>query len=134
LPRIEVVFFDIGGTLGSVSPDLVLQRFESTQPLLTACRTTLGLRLGILSNTPAGVNRTRVEKILDTAGLLGLFDKTLIVTSTDAHAKKPDVAIYRFAATKAAVPPERCLYIGEDVQEVDGAIAAGMAALLKPPG
>ena len=51
----------------------------------------------------------------------------------DAGVAKPGrVAIYQVAAQRVGVPIGRCLYVGENLIEVLGALAAGMKAILKP--
>jgi hypothetical protein len=40
--------------------------------------------------------------------------------------------INQFAAQRAGVPVDRCLYGGGAAKEVSGAIAAGMSGALKP--
>jgi FMN phosphatase YigB (HAD superfamily) len=130
--QIEVVFFDVGGTLGSVDANLELHLFPTTKDLLAVCRGVLGLRLGVMSNVPATLGTKGLKSILEKAGILKSFEPALIVTSVDAGAEKPKPAIYQFAAKKAGVHMDHCLYIGEDIKEVDGAVAAGMPAILKP--
>ena len=132
MKRTGVVFLDVGGTLGTVDSELKLHPFDSTPALLTCLRKTLGLRLGVISNTPTQMDSAALKNLLEKAGLAQFFEANLIVASTDAHASKPDVAIYSFAAQQAGVPPRECLYIGEDAGEVDGAIRAEMAGILKP--
>jgi hypothetical protein len=36
------------------------------------------------------------------------------------------------AANQAGVHPDHCLYVGEGQRKVNGAVAAGMPAILKP--
>ena len=51
------------------------------------------------------------------------------LASLRPHAGRND---YQFAAARLTVPPARCLYVGENLPEVLGALAAGMKAVLKP--
>ena len=132
MKNIEVVFFDVGGTLGTVDAELKLHLFPSTKSLLAACSGALGLRVGTISNLPSGLTGQDFKNILDRAGILSMFELGLVVNSVDAGAAKPNAAIYTFAAARAGKPPQQCLYVGEDPAEVEGAIAAGMAGLLKP--
>jgi FMN phosphatase YigB (HAD superfamily) len=130
----QAIFFDVGGTLGRVDAQLKLHLFSSTKSLLKTCGETLGLRIGTISNLPAGMTSAQFKNILEQAGIAPVFDPALIVSSADAGVAKPNAAIYAFAAARAGVPAGQCLYVGEDPAEVDGAIAAGMAGILKPPG
>jgi FMN phosphatase YigB (HAD superfamily) len=131
----NVVFFDIGGTLGTVQETAGARRldlFSGTLTLLQTFRSALGLRLGVITNIPPDMSPAEVRTMLATAGLLTLFDNDLIVTSRDAGAAKPDARIYEFAADRAQISLGRCLYIGENPSEVTGALVAGMGGLLKP--
>src|SRR5438552_3075871 len=105
MPRIDVVFFDVGGTLGAVDEHLNLQLFASTKELLAMCRGALGLRLGVISNLPPGMTTERLRAILDGAGILPAFEAALVVSNADAGASKPSAAIYQFAAHKAGTQP-----------------------------
>jgi len=129
-----VVFFDIGGTLGTVTGSGSTRRLEpfaSSANLLQTFSKVLGLRLGIITNIPDQMSTEDVRRMLATAGLLTLLNSALIITSRDAGASKPDVKIYEFAARRAGVPTNQCLYVGEDPAEVAGAQASGMGGLVK---
>lgn len=128
----RIAFFDVGGTLGSVDAAGKLNAFPDSSACLASLRETLGMRIGIISNTPATMDAEALWDLLASAGLTTSIEKALVVTSTDAHADKPADKIYRFAAERAGVPPEACLYVGESREEVDGAIKAGMGGILKP--
>ncbi len=100
-----------------------------TRPTLDALRGR-GLRLAVVSNTPDGGARTR----LDAAGLLGAFE--FVVDSHEMGIEKPDPRIFAHAARRLALSASKCLYVG-DLFSVDvvGARAAGMhAALMDPVG
>ena len=132
---LKAVFFDIGGTLGTVSSDshgFKLEPFASAPALLQCAGPVLGLRVGIITNIPPELTSDGVRRLLDAAGLLSLLDDAAIITSRDAGASKPELKIYRFAAQRVGLPVGQCLYVGEDSKEVAGAQAAGMAGVLKP--
>jgi len=130
--RLQAVFFDIGDTLGHRDAAGQFHLFAGTPQLLAAMKSALGLRLGVITNLPAGMTTAEIRQILSDAGILNFFDPLGVVTSADAPAAKPDPAIYRFAASRIHVPEAACLYVGENPAEVQGAINAGMAAVLKP--
>ena len=132
---LKVVFFDIGGTLGTVQENARgrrLEVFPTSLTLLQTIRNVLSLRLGIITNIPSDMSSRDVRTMLAMAGLLTLFDDDLIVTSRDAGTAKPDPRIYNLAAQRAGVSIGRCLYVGENPSEVDGALGAGMGGLIKP--
>lgn len=130
---IEFVFFDIGGTLGDRDPATgKLNPFPSSAKLLTAVREVIGLRIGIIT-TLGTLSNSQGRALLEQASLIGFLDPQGFVSEHDVgEVAKPNRAIYRFAAQKVGVPIERCLYIGESLIEVIGALAAGMQAVLKP--
>lgn len=71
--------------------------------------------------------------LLTEAGLTRLFDPAGFVSEHDVNGEgKPKAAIYQFAAQAVGVPIDRCLYVGENLIEITGAMAAGMRAILKP--
>jgi FMN phosphatase YigB (HAD superfamily) len=132
---LQAVFFDIGGTLGTVAVDghrFKLEPFPSSPALLQCAGKVLGLRVGIITNIPPEMTSDGVRRLLDAAGLLSLLDDAAIVTSRDAGVGKPKLQIFRFAAQRVGLPISQCLYVGEDPKEVAGAQAAGMAGVVKP--
>jgi FMN phosphatase YigB (HAD superfamily) len=130
--RIQAIFFDIGDTLGHRDAAGQFHVFAGTLQLLAAMKSTLGLRLGVITNLPQGMTTAEIRQILSDAGILSFLDPQGVVTSADAPAAKPDKAIYQFAAGRIHLPEAACLYVGESPAEVQGAIDAGMAAILKP--
>jgi putative hydrolase of the HAD superfamily len=70
-----------------------------------------------------------LTEVLERVGLAPLLDG--VVTSAGAGARKPDPAIFDRALALAGAPPERCLHVGDSLQEdVAGARAAGIEAVL----
>jgi putative hydrolase of the HAD superfamily len=131
-----VAFFDIGGTLGSVIENggtRIFRPFPSSTELLQVFRKTLGLRIGVITNVAPGMTTEEVLVFLASAGWSALIEDTLVITSRDAGARKPQHEIYEFAAHRSGVLISQCLYIGEEVDQVDGALVAGMGGLLKEP-
>ena len=98
---LRCVFFDVGGTLGVAErgPDgYRLRAFASSAALLTAMGSSLGLRIGVLSNTPDDMTPQAFRAMLDAAGLLTLLDPAAIITSADVGMSKPDARVYAYAA------------------------------------
>ncbi|WP_413927879.1 HAD family hydrolase [Kitasatospora albolonga] len=63
--------------------------------------------------------------------LLGLTDLAdAVVSSAVEGVAKPDPAIYRIAAGRAGVPPERCLFVDDRQENIDAAVALGMTGAL----
>lgn len=130
---IEFVFFDIGGTLGERDPLTgALVPFPTTVKLLTAVRDVMLVPIGVIT-TLGPLTNAQGLALLQQAGLAGFLAPNGFVSEHDVgEIGKPDPAIYRFAATRAGVPIERCLFVGENLIEILGARTAGMQALLKP--
>jgi len=130
---IEMVFFDIGGTLGERDPATgKLIPFPSSATLLATIRDVIDVRIGIMT-TLGPLSNSQGRTLLEQAGLMGFLDSQGFVSEHDVGGvAKPHRAIYQFAAHKVGVPIEKCLYVGENLLEVLGAVAAGMQAVLKP--
>ncbi len=131
--RVEFVFCDIGGTLGERDPHSGnLVPFPSSAPLLTAIRDVIGVPIGIIT-TLGTLSNDQGLALLAQAGLAGFLHPHGFVSEHNAQgAAKPSRLIYETAARQVGVPIDRCLYLGENLVEVLGAMAAGMQALLKP--
>lgn len=127
------VFFDIGGTLGERNQATgKLVPFAGTDKLLTSIRDEMRLKLGVIT-TLGPLSNTQGHDLLTQAGLAGFFDPAGFVSEHDVNGEgKPKPAIYHFAAQAVGVPIDHCLYVGENLIEVIGAMAAGMRAILKP--
>lgn len=132
MAAVEFVFFDIGGTLGTVAQN-VLTPLPGSAALLKTLRDTVGLRIGIITTLGTAFTNAQALQMLQQAGLAQFLDPQGFVSDHDTNGvAKPKPAIYRFAAQKAGVPIDRCLFVGENFAEVIGARAAGMQAQLKP--
>ena len=131
--RIAFVFFDIGGTLGDLDATTgKLIPLPGTVRLMTDVRDLLGLPMGVIT-TLGPLSNTAGLDLLHQAGLKGFLDPNGFISEHDVSGKgKPRPEIYRFAAGKVGVPVEQCLFIGENLTEVMGALTAGMQAVLKP--
>jgi FMN phosphatase YigB (HAD superfamily) len=130
---IDVVFFDIGGTLGERHPTTsTFLPFPSSAGLLQAMREVVSLRIGIITTLGPGLTNANGLALLQGAGLAAFLDPQGFVSDHDAGVAKPHVAIYHVAAQQVGVPIGRCLYVGENLIDVLGALAAGMKAVLKP--
>lgn len=127
---IAAIFFDIGGTLGTVDLDSrSLTPFDNMARLLKTAAQVFRIPVGVITNIPDDWTRDDVKNLLRSAGLLEFLDTRGIVTSADAQASKPDVRIYRFAAQRLAVETSECLFIDDDAGNIAGAGAAGMSAI-----
>ncbi len=130
---IAFVFFDIGGTLGERDQATgKLVPFPSSSKLLAAVREVVGLRIGVIT-TLGSLSNAQGHALLQNAGLGDFLDPLGFVSEHDVgEVGKPHPEIYKSAAQKVGVPIEQCLFVGENLIEIIGALAAGMQALLKP--
>jgi HAD superfamily hydrolase (TIGR01509 family) len=84
-----------------------------------------GNRLGVLSNTnPLDFEFVRRQ--------FPWIDECfeLAAVSYEAKAMKPDAAIYRYATERAGAPPGEVFFTDDRAENVDGALAAGLDAVL----
>lgn len=87
-----------------------------------------GFRLGVVSNFDS-----RLHGLLEGFGWRDCFD--VVVLSTEAHAAKPDPAIYEEAARRLDVAASAIVHVGDSEKaDVEGARAAGFRARLVEPG
>jgi FMN phosphatase YigB (HAD superfamily) len=129
---IDIFLFDIGGTLGLAGAN-GLTPFPGSAELLRDLRDIVGLRVGIITTLGTQLTNADAMAMLQQAGLAPFIDPQGFVSDHDTGGiAKPRRAIYEFAARQAGLPTDRCLFIGENLAEVVGALAAGMHALLKP--
>jgi putative hydrolase of the HAD superfamily len=100
--------------------------YPEVAPVLDRLRAR-GLRLGIVSNWDH-----RLPGLLADLGLARRFDA--VVYSSAAGMEKPDPRIFQSARGGlglAAAPPSAVLHVGDhQLEDVEGALAAGMRALL----
>lgn len=126
-----VVFFDIGDTLATpvLSPDDRLLGFnvfpEARQSLESI--NAKNIRVGVISNA-GDEEPARVNELLDQCGLLRFFDRSLII-----YGKKDSPAIFVGAAAQANVPPDQCVFVGENSKERSHAMAAGFLRVSPHP-
>jgi epoxide hydrolase-like predicted phosphatase len=109
-----------------VPPGGLLERmfaaFRTDPLMLQALRSarSAGVRTALVSNS-WGLDYPR-------AGWDQLFD--LIVISGEVGLRKPDPAIYRYAARGLGLRPEECIFVDDLPPNVRGAAAVGMATVL----
>jgi FMN phosphatase YigB (HAD superfamily) len=130
---LKAAFVDIGGTLGD--RDRTTGRFvvyPSSAGMLRSLRDVLGLRIGVIT-TLGALSNLQAQELLDEAGLGQYIDSTGLVSEHDTDGvAKPDPRIYVHAAGRFGLQPEDCLFLGENLLEVVGALTAGMKTVLKP--
>lgn len=81
----------------------------------------MGLKIGLISNVSS---RGQVPVNLDEYGIRHFFNP--IVLSSEYGRRKPDPAIFHYAARLANVPTSECLYVGDRIaRDILGARKAG---------
>jgi HAD superfamily hydrolase (TIGR01549 family)/HAD superfamily hydrolase (TIGR01509 family) len=87
----------------------------------------MGLKIGLISNVNS---RGQVPANLKAYGIFDYFNP--IVLSSEYGRRKPDPAIFHYAARLANVPASRCAYVGDRiVRDIDGARRAGFGLALQ---
>ena len=127
---LDVVFLDIGNTLGKLNDAGHFVAFPSSGTFLDGLRR-IGLRVGVITNLSPMTDDDGWDLLVD-GGLAPHVERALFVSDVTAGVAKPDPAIFRFAAARAGVKPERALFVGENLLELAGAAAAGMRTLWRP--
>lgn len=85
-------------------------------------------RLGIISDTIHTHGRG-LRALLSAHGLLGYFSATIF--SDEVGASKPSAAVFRAAANRLDLPPERIVHVGDrEANDVTGPQQVGMRAIL----
>jgi putative hydrolase of the HAD superfamily len=119
------VFLEAAGA--EVEPGTFVGSFMGAiafEPMPGAVETVAGLRsrgleLAVVSNWDVGLTEH-----LEAIGAASLF--SAVVTSADAGAAKPDPAVFRLALERLGVEPGRALHVGDEPEDEEGALAAGM--------
>lgn len=117
----DAVLCDIDGVLrhwpsGSVRPRVD----EDVLALLQLAREILPVIL--VSNAT-----TRLESDLEDQGLAEFLDD--VVNTSRISFAKPDPRVFEYAARRAGVPAERCLFVDDTQEHVEAAREAGMTAV-----
>lgn len=87
----------------------------------------MGLKIGLISNVNS---REQVPANLDEYGIRHYFDP--IVLSSEYGRRKPDPAIFHYAARLANVPTSECAYIGDRIaRDIEGARRAGFGLAIQ---
>ncbi len=130
---LKAVFVDIGGTLGDRDRATGrLVAYPSSAGMLRSFRDVLRLRIGVIT-TLGDLSNAQGLELLREAELAQYIDAAGLVSEHDTHGiAKPDPRIYLHAADRFGLRPEDCLFLGENLIEVTGALTAGMKAVLKP--
>ncbi len=130
---IDVVFFDVRDTLGEVDRPGHLILYPSSLKMLDTLKNNIGYRIGVITNLPKEVTSEMGRKMLADAGITPFLDPDGIIINHDVGVDKPNPEIFIQAAKKMGVHIENCMFSGENISEVYGALKAGMkTAVLKP--
>ncbi len=87
-----------------------------------------GLKLAVVTNKAEAFTLP----LLTQTGLIGFFDA--VVSGDTCTRKKPHPEPLLYACEKLGYPPENSLFIGDSINDVQAAQAAGMPVLILPYG
>ncbi|MFQ5504644.1 MAG: HAD family hydrolase [Planctomycetota bacterium] len=96
--------------------------FEDALPLLRSLRAR-GLALGIVSDWQRGLSH-----FVDELGIGACVD--VVVASAEAGCAKPDPRLFELARERLGVSASEILHVGDSLEDVEGAQAAGFRAAL----
>lgn len=132
----RAIFFDLGNTLVEAGPGGQFVLRAGAQQTIDRLQAA-GVRLGIITNVPAGWTREDLEALLVEPAFLDEFE--VVVLSSQAPAAKPDPQIYQHAHGLLSAPPSigESAFVGETLSEIAnsvsnptlGARAAGMIGI-----
>lgn len=133
---VRVIFFDLGETLVEPDGDLFVER-PGINAMIAELKG-LGMRVGVITNTPDGYTFQDLQDLLVNPGFLDEFEVVLL--SSEAVAPpKPDAQIFAEAHALLGDPPpiEEVAYMSENLAEIadqelmptQGARAAGMLGI-----
>ena len=88
----------------------------------------LGVEVGVLTDVPYGMERTRVEADLAAAGIDGLV--SVVLTSVEVGARKPAPVGFARLASDLGVEIGDLIYIGNEEKDIEGANGAGARSVL----
>ena len=98
-----------------------LREMRPEMPMVLDTIQKMGLKIGLISNVNS---RGQVPCNLEKYGIRQYFDP--IVLSSMYARRKPDPAIFHYAARLASVPAGRCVYVGDRIaRDIVGARKAG---------
>ncbi len=115
--------------LHAIAEDLMLyietsyyqRKMRPEMPAVLESIQEMGLKIGLISNV---CSRGQVPVNLDEYGIRHYFDP--IVLSSEYGRRKPDPAIFHYAARLANVPTSECLYVGDRIaRDIVGSRKAG---------
>src|SRR5712692_4341512 len=93
--QLKAVFFDMGGTLGTVDQDsFKLTLYADSKALLDLFKRVLGLKLGIISNTPPKFTQEQFLAMLDAAGIEQFFDSECLLASSVVRMDKSQPKLF----------------------------------------
>jgi putative hydrolase of the HAD superfamily len=114
---------DAGAVLPCLTDAIAYVAYPDAAEVLGRLRVA-GLRIGVVSNWDVSLHDA-----LERTALAPLVDA--VVTSAEAHASKPEAAIFERAVDDLETRPHRVLHVGDDpVVDIDGARGAHLHAVL----
>lgn len=136
---LKAVFFDLGNTLVDQSVAAPYPLFPTAQAAIDGLQAA-GVRVGIITNVPAGWTRDDLEALLLEPAFLDEFDVLVLSSQTPGPVQKPNPLIYSHA--HGLLPPPlppigATAFVGESLAEIAntqvaptlGARAAGMIGI-----
>ena len=118
----------------TVADDVVaemVRRYDAELPLMPGAvdavrRMAARWRLGLASSSPSRL----IERVLEDAGLTGVFEATL--STEDVARGKPDPDVYLTVARRLGLAPQVCAAVEDSSNGLRSAAAAGMAVIAVP--
>jgi putative hydrolase of the HAD superfamily len=102
-----------------------IKLYEGVIPMLARLRKKY--RLALVSNCAAGT-----REIIDSLGLTKFFEA--VVLSYEVGVRKPDRRIYLEALRRMGLAPEKCIFVADEISDLEGARSVAMITMLVHQG
>jgi HAD superfamily hydrolase (TIGR01509 family) len=112
------VDFDAASFVDGFMASIVMEPIDGAAETVRSLRAR-GIEVGVVSNWDIGL-----AEQLERLELASLF--TVIATTAEAGAPKPEPAVFELALERLGVDDSRALHVGDEQGDEDGAAAAGM--------
>lgn len=103
----------------------IFKLFEDALPVLSGLHQKY--RLTLVSNCAVGLSQ-----VIKTLGIAEFFDA--IVLSYEVGARKPDKRIYVEAIREVQLAPGKCMFVSDEISDLEGANELGMKTMLVRQG
>jgi len=103
----------------------IFKLYEGVTPVLSDLRSKY--KLALVSNCSTGLS-----KVIEALGIASFFET--IILSYEVGARKPDRRIYLQTLRSIKLPSEKCIFVSDEISDLEGAKEIGLKTLLVRQG